>query len=72
MGEDSMALWLVDPTAQGWSSRSGAAASRAGLRHRARESVLRDVLDWEREQGLERPRGAGLSPQREQALLAAR
>lgn len=72
MGEDSMAMWLVDPTAQGWSSRSSAAALRAGLRHRARESLLRDVLSWEREQGLNRPRGAGLRPQRERELLAAR
>jgi 2'-hydroxyisoflavone reductase len=72
MGEDSMAMWLVDPTAQGWSSRSGAAALKAGLRHRARESLLRDVLSWEREQGLNRPRGAGLSSQRERELLAAR
>ncbi len=72
MGEDSMAMWLVDPTAQGWSSRSGSAALRAGLRHRARESLLRDLLAWEREQGLTRPRGAGLSPQRERELLKAR
>jgi 2'-hydroxyisoflavone reductase len=72
MGEDSMAMWLVDPTAQGWSSRSGAAASRAGLRHRSRESLLRDVLSWEREQGLTRPRGAGLRPNRERELLEAR
>ncbi len=72
MGEDSMAMWLVDPTAQGWSSRSGAAALRAGLRHRARESLLRDVLTWEREHGLSRPRGSGLSQQRERELLEAR
>ncbi len=72
MGEDSMAMWLVDPTAQGWSCRSGSAALRAGLRHRARESLLRDVLSWEREQGLTRPRGAGLSQQRERELLEAR
>lgn len=71
MGEESMAMWLADPTAQGWSSRSGAAALRAGLQHRARESLLRDVLSWEREQGLTRRRGAGLSPQRERGLLAA-
>jgi 2'-hydroxyisoflavone reductase len=30
MGEDSIAMWLVDPKAQGWSSRSGAAALRRG------------------------------------------
>ena len=71
MGKDSMAMWLVDPTEQGWSSRSGAAALTAGLRHRARETLLRDVLVWERQQGLDRPRPAGLSHQRERELLAA-
>jgi len=71
VGEDSLAMWLVDPAAQGWSTRSGAGALTAGLRHRAREALLRDVLAWEREQGLDRPRGAGLNPQRERELLAA-
>ena len=70
MGEDSMAMWLVDPTEQGWSSRSGATALAAGLRQRARETLLRDVLVWERAQGLDRPRSAGLSHQRERELLA--
>lgn len=71
MGTDSMAMWLVDPAEQGWSSRSGAAALAAGLHHRARETLLRDVLVWEREQGLDRPRSAGLSHQRERELAAA-
>jgi 2'-hydroxyisoflavone reductase len=46
MGEASMAMWLVDPKTQGWSSRSGSAALTAELRlrHRARASLLRDVL----------------------------
>lgn len=71
MGEDSLAMWMVDADMQGWSSRSGAAALGAGLRHRAREALLHDVLAWEREQGLHRPRAAGLSPTREHDLLAA-
>jgi 2'-hydroxyisoflavone reductase len=70
MGEDSLAMWLADPGYAGWSCRSGAAASAAGLRHRPREELLRDVLAWERERGLERPRRAGLSRSREDELLA--
>lgn len=65
MGEDSLAMWLVDPDMQGWSSRSGVAAAATGLQHRPREALLRDVLAYECEQGLDRPRGAGLSPARE-------
>lgn len=71
MGEDSLAMWLVDPDMQGWSARSAAAALRAGLQHRSREALLRDLLAWEREQGLDRPRAAGLSHKREQDLLTA-
>lgn len=70
MGEDSLAMWLVDEAAAGWSARSGDAALAAGLRHRSCEGLLRDVLAWETEQGLGRPRGAGLSADRERRLLA--
>ncbi len=67
-GPESLPMWLGDNDPQSW---SGAAARAAGLRHRPREELLADTLVWEREQGLERDRPAGLSPRREQELLTA-
>ena len=69
MGEDSLAMWLVEPGWEGWSCRSGAAAVAAGLSHRPRAELVADVLEWERTAGLDRPRSAGLSPRRERELL---
>jgi 2'-hydroxyisoflavone reductase len=70
-GPDSLALWLSEPGWEAFMARSGAAAQAAGLRHRPREQLIADGLAWEREQGLRRPRAAGLSPEREAELLAA-
>jgi len=71
MGPESMAMWLVEAGNEGWSARSGAAALVAGLRHRPRTALLADLLIWERDQGMDRARPAGLSSQREHDLLAA-
>ncbi|GIJ23849.1 reductase [Micromonospora lutea] len=71
MGPESLPMWLVEPGWSGWSARSGAAASAAGLRHRPRTDLLTDTLRWEREVGLHRNRRAGISADREADLLGA-
>jgi 2'-hydroxyisoflavone reductase len=71
MGPDSLPLWLYDPDWDGFSARSGARAVAAGLQRRPLAETLRDTLEWERGQGLDRERRTGISAGREVELLAS-
>ena len=70
-GPDSLPLWIIDPDWNAFLDRSNAAAKAAGLRLRPLEQLLAETLEWERREGLDRERGAGLTPEKERELLAA-
>jgi len=68
-GPESLPLWIRDPEWDAFLDRSNAAAKQAGLVLRPLAQLLDETLAWEREQGLDRERGAGLSADRERELL---
>jgi 2'-hydroxyisoflavone reductase len=70
-GPESLPLWIIDPEWNAFLDRSNAAAKAAGLQLRPLDQLLAETLEWERAMGLERERGAGLSPAKERELLAA-
>jgi 2'-hydroxyisoflavone reductase len=68
MGPRSLPLWLPLPEYAGFGMRDGSAAQRAGLRIRALEETLADVLVWERTRDIAFRR-AGLTDDDERRLL---
>lgn len=71
MGPESLPLWLPVSDYAGFMTRRNDAATAAGLWLRPLGDTVADALRWETEQGLERPRRAGLTAAREAELVAA-
>jgi len=69
-GPKSMPLWLSDPDWRAFMDRSNARAKQLGLSIRPLSETLADVLEWERAEGLDRPRKTGLTTREQDELVA--
>jgi nucleoside-diphosphate-sugar epimerase len=68
-GPASLPVWLPREKYSGFMTRRNDAARATGLRLRPLEETLASALRWERKQGLDRERRAGLTSTREAELL---
>ena len=67
-GPRSLPVWVPEED-HGFLAHDHRRAVGAGLRHRPFEDVVVDVLAYEQQLGLDRPREAGLTPAEEDAVL---
>jgi 2'-hydroxyisoflavone reductase len=63
-------LWIVTPAYAATHRTDVSKAKRAGLRFRPLAKTISDTLAWDAERGIPRAEGVGLTPEREQELLA--
>lgn len=68
-GPRSLPLWLADPDWRGFMDRSNARATGLGLVVRPVEETLADALAWERSEGFDRPRKAGITTNEQHDLV---
>jgi len=68
-GPRSMPLWLADPDWRSFMDRSNARATGLGLTLRPLDETLADALIWERVEGFERPRKAGMTSAEQDELV---
>ena len=68
MAPAALPLWLADPD---WLAFCARSAERPGapLTHRPVSETLSDILEWERELGLDRVRRSRISTDRESELV---
>ena len=63
-------LWIVTPEYSATHRTDVSKAKRAGLRFRPLAETIADTLAWDAEREIPRAEGVGLTPEREQELLA--